>query len=215
MINRSVPGYASILSMIGELSQRYVQPNTHVYDLGCSLGHASLIMHQRIPTSCHIYAIDSSSPMLNQMKRRLRETLPDSDWVRRITPQLGDIRHIELSNASFCVLNFTLQFIPLEDRATLIQDIFNATLPGGALVVSEKVCFEDRRRQQLLNDLHLQFKRANGYSELEIAQKRTALEETLIPESIDCHLTRLRQAGFNQVACWFQCFNFVSILAVK
>ena len=88
-------------------------------------------------------------------------------------------------------------------------------MSGGALVLSEKICFDDPQQQALMTDLHHRFKRANGYSELEIAQKRTSLERTLIPETLDTHLERLRDAGFATASCWFQCFNFASILAVK
>ncbi len=88
-------------------------------------------------------------------------------------------------------------------------------LPGGALLLSEKICFEDAAQQELMTNLHHDFKRAHGYSDLEIAQKRTAIENRLVPETLATHVARLRDAGFGSVAPWFQCFNFASILAVK
>ena len=88
-------------------------------------------------------------------------------------------------------------------------------LPGGALVLSEKIAFEDNKEAKLNEDLHLAFKKANGYSELEIAQKRSAIENVLIPETLATHLDRLKQAGFSQAQVWFQCMNFVSIIAIK
>ena len=78
-----------------------------------------------------------------------------------------------------------------------------------------EVCFDDPGQQELLSELHLDFKRACGYSELEISQKRTSLENTLISESLGTHANRLDDIGFNVVAPWFQCFNFASILAIK
>ena len=42
MIQRSVPGYETIVHTIGELAKIAVTPNTVVYDLGCSLGAVSL-----------------------------------------------------------------------------------------------------------------------------------------------------------------------------
>jgi tRNA (cmo5U34)-methyltransferase len=127
----------------------------------------------------------------------------------------SDIRSVAVQNASVVVLNLTLQFLPPAERTPLLQSIADGMLPGGALLLSEKVCFDDPEEQQLMTDLHLDFKRAHGYSELEIAQKRSSLEETLIPESLSAHLLRLRACGFRQASVWFQCFNFASMIAIR
>ena len=113
------------------------------------------------------------------------------------------------------VLNFTLQFITPEQRTELINRIAKNLVPGGLLVLSEKVTDQDNVCKELLIDLHHDFKRANGYSELEIAQKRTALENVMRPDSLSCHQERLTNAGFSHIAPWFQCFNFLSIVAIK
>lgn len=209
MIQRSVPGYGSILSMIGELAERYAQPATNVYDLGCSLGACTQVMRPRIPAGARIIAVDNSQPMLEEMKKRL------GDEGCPVEPVLGDIRDTEFENCSLAVLNFTLQFVPQEEREGLLHRLWEGTLPGGAVVLSEKICFEQPDQQELLTELHHSFKRANGYSELEVAQKRQSLENTLIPETLEAHLARLRRVGYSQALCWFQCFNFVSIVAVK
>jgi tRNA (cmo5U34)-methyltransferase len=120
-----------------------------------------------------------------------------------------------MNNASFVVLNLTLQFLPPEERTDVIQNIFHGLRPGGALLLSEKLCFDDPNQQRLLTELHHDFKRAHGYSELEIAQKRSAIENRLVPETLETHVDRLKTAGFTSVVPWFQCFNFVSILAVR
>ena len=111
-------------------------------------------------------------------------------------------------------LNFTLQFIPLEKRQALIQTLFDALAPGGALILSEKICF-DEPEQTLQQELHWDFKRANGYSDLEVSQKRSALENVLVPETAQAHIDRLKLAGFSQACTWYQCFNFTSFIAVK
>ena len=113
------------------------------------------------------------------------------------------------------MLNFTLQFIAPDQRKTLLQNIYQGMNPGGALILSEKIVFENDDAQKLQAQLHLSFKKANGYSELEIAGKRTALENVLVPETEAAHHERLLSCGFQQVETWFQCFNFLSILAVK
>jgi len=118
-------------------------------------------------------------------------------------------------SASVVVLNFTLQFLKPENRDKIIKNIFAGLLPGGILILSEKVKFEEDGKQTILTDWHHAFKKANGYSDLEIAGKRTALENVLIPETIGQNITRLKEAGFSNVHQWFQCFNFISLVAIK
>lgn len=212
MIARSVPGYGSVLAMTAELSERFAKSGTNIYDLGCSLGASSLLVRGRVAEDCCIEAIDSSPAMVDRL-RELVSALPSTGC--NVNVHLGDIRDVAIENASFAILNFTLQFIPVGERAALLQRIADGTPSGGALVLSEKVHFDDPDRQALMTELHHDFKRAHGYSDLEIAQKRTALENTLITETIETHVERLRSVGFNNVSLWFQCFNFVSILCVK
>jgi tRNA (cmo5U34)-methyltransferase len=126
-----------------------------------------------------------------------------------------DLRNVPIADASVVVLNFTLQFIPPEERLSLLERICNGMRPGGVLILSEKVVFADEHLNTLLTDIHHDFKRAHGYSDLEISQKRTALENVLVPEPIAAHRERLKKAGFSSVDVWFQCFNFMSMLAVK
>lgn len=211
MIQRSVPGYASMLSMIAQCAELYAGPGSNVYDLGCSLGAATLLIRQHAPQSCRIHAVDSSEAMIN----RLQQRIADSSAVNNIELHQSDIRDIKVDSASLVVLNLTLQFLPPDQRDRFVASIAAGTLNGGALVLSEKICFENEDQQRLMTNLHHDFKRANGYSDLEIAQKRTAIENRLLPETLDRHVTRLKSAGFRTVSPWFQCFNFASILAVK
>lgn len=215
MIARSVPGYASILSVIEQLASRYVAPNSNVYDLGCSLGAATRLIRNQAPGTAVIHAVDNSPAMIDRLNQLIAEDWSAETARCEVRTLLADISQCPMENASLVVLNFTLQFVPAERRRTLLQTCFDAMLPGAALVLSEKVQFDDRQQDQLLIDLHLDFKRSCGYSELEIAQKRTSLENTLVPESLEAHCERLSQVGFQTVVPWFQCFNFVSILAVK
>ena len=127
----------------------------------------------------------------------------------------ADILALEFQPASLVALNFTLQFVAPEKRAALIARIHDGLRPGGILILSEKFRFEDEQVNALLIDLHLDFKRANGYSELEISQKRTALENVMRTDSLETHRARLRDAGFTHQDLWFQCFNFGSMIAIK
>ncbi len=212
MIQRSVPGYATIIHMIGQISERYAQANSNLYDLGCSLGAATLAMRHRVAAAgTKIVAIDQSQ----QMIARCRGLVDADAGIVPVDLIRGDIAEIAIENASVCVLNFTLQFIPLAQRTQLMEKIAAGLLPGGVLILSEKIAFDDPEHQQLMIDLHHNFKRANGYSDLEIAQKRSALENILLPETLKTHQNRLIDAGFRTVDCWFQCFNFTSIIAFK
>ncbi|MCC6295794.1 MAG: carboxy-S-adenosyl-L-methionine synthase CmoA [Pseudomonadales bacterium] len=210
MIRRSVPGYETIVAMTGTLAERYAQPGTRCYDLGCSLGASTLALRQGIGArDCTIVAADNAPAMIE----RCRAVLAADAGAAPVELCAADIRELDIADASVVVLNFTLQFIAPAERAALIGRIRAGLVPGGVLVLSEKIAFADAALDALMIDLHHAFKRAHGYSELEIAQKRAALEAVLIPETLDVHRARLRDAGFAAADVWFQCFNFASLLA--
>lgn len=213
MISRSVPGYTTIVDMIGKLAERYCQPQTNIYDLGCSLGAASLAMARSVDKpGVRIVAVDNSAAMLQGLTEKLQKASPQGI---EIETRCEDINGIEISNASVVVLNFTLQFIDPDRRQSLIKRISEGMVSGGVLIVSEKILFPDAQLNELFIDLHHRFKQAMGYSELEISRKRSALEQVLIPEKIETHRQRLQQAGFESIDLWFQCFNFASLVAFK
>ena len=112
-------------------------------------------------------------------------------------------------------MNFTLQFIPLGERKQLIKEIYEALLPGGILILSEKVFFNDKNENEAMIKLHHHMKELNGYEKLEISGKRKSLENVLIPEKIESHLDRLKKAGFENTLIWLKCFNFASLIAFK
>jgi len=212
MIQRSVPGYATLIKNIGTMAARYVQPGSVCYDLGCSLGAVSLsLRHAVSQADCQIIAVDNSTAMID----KARQALTDDDSDVPVELVCADINDVAIQNASVVVMNFTLQFILPELRQALIQKIYNGLRPGGVLILSEKLAFEDERSNQFHIDSHHDFKRANGYSDLEISQKRSTLEKVLIPETLGQHQSRIEQAGFEFVEKWYQCFNFVSMVAVK
>ena len=212
MIKRSVPGYLTIINMIGQLAERYATAGTRCYDLGCSLGAATLAMRHRIQAvDCEIIAVDNSPAMIE----RCRQVIAADAGEIPVHLFCDDLQQFDLENTSVVVLNFTLQFIATDERASILKTIADALRPGGILILSEKVSFGDREHDELMIELHHNFKKANGYSDLEVAQKRTALEQVLAPETLDTHKARLKQAGFSSTDVWFQCFNFASLLAIK
>ena len=215
MIRRSVPGYPTIIAMTGLLAGKYAVAGSTLYDLGCSLGASTLAMRQNIrQPDCRIIGVDNAPAMLARCREMLdADTLYTTDTPVSLT--CADIQSVPVGNASVVVLNFALQFIPREQRDDVIQAIYRGMLPGGILVLSEKITFEDRRLDELNIELHHQFKRANGYSELEVARKRSALDTVLIPETLERHRQRIARAGFSSCDVWFQCFNFASLIALK
>jgi len=212
MIRRSVPGYDAVISLLGVIARQYIQPQSHVYDLGSSLGASTLSIAQQLrDPSVKFICVDNSVSMTQRCEKILQRHIPNTD----ISILCDDIQNIAIENASLVVINFTLQFLPKEQRLALLKKIYAGLQTGGALIVSEKLKFDDDIEQQQLTELHYQFKRANGYSELEISQKRSALDNVLIPDTLKEHTERLHHAGFNQVFPWFQSFNFASLLAIK
>ncbi|MGS2716574.1 carboxy-S-adenosyl-L-methionine synthase CmoA [Eionea flava] len=212
MISRSVPGYSAILSMLGDITTRYAQDNSICYDLGCSLGAATLAMRHNIQAkNCHIISVDNSTAMVD----RCQQTIDKDNTAIPVEIVCDEIQNIKIEKASIVVLNFTLQFISPNERLALLQKIYDGLLPGGILLLSEKVHFDNTAHQHLMTDLYHNFKRVNGYTDLEIAQKRTALENVLRSDSIKTHQQRLHQCGFTSADLWFQCFSFCSLIAIK
>ena len=216
MIRRSVPGYGLIVPSIALLARRYIQPGSRVYDLGCSLGAVSFAILDALPgIDNQIVAVDNSAEMIGKFRQMADERLDAEHSAMSLRIVEADILDVAVENASLVVLNFTLQFIDPEHRTALLTRIAKGMRPGGALILSEKLRFADGQEQANQDAWHLDFKRAQGYSELEIARKRDALEDTLRPETIEQHFSRLQEAGFSQMYRWFQCFSFSSMVAIR
>ncbi len=228
MLKRSIPGYQAIISQSGLLAARYVQSGTNLYDLGCSLGATSLAMHHALCESarnnhlqsrgCCIHGIDNSSAMINKASDVIASQISQSTNPQFQVPiQLHneDMQNAELQNASVVAMNFTLQFVAPAERNDMMQSIADSLNTGGVLILSEKVTFDDPQLSRMHIEMYHNFKRANGYSDLEISQKRNALENVLVPDTLETHAQRLKSAGFESSSVWFQCFNFASLIAIK
>lgn len=212
MINRSIPGYSSIISIVGMLAEKYAQPESNLYDLGTSLGASALSMRRGVKnSSCTIIAVDNSQAMISRAKVFF-ESDNSAIPVKLICEDITDTK---ITNASVAVLNYTLQFVQKEKRDELIKKIYKGLLPGSILILSEKIKFKNKKTNERQIELYHSFKKLNGYSDLEISQKRNALEKVLIPETIEVHKRRILNAGFSTCDVWFQSFNFISIIAQK
>jgi tRNA (cmo5U34)-methyltransferase len=207
MVLRSVPSYRSMLEIISLISNKYTQNNTNLYDLGCSTGAVSLALNTTNKNSS-IIAVDNSQAMVDKCRENLKN-------IDNLTVICDDIENIAIKNASVVVLNLTLQFIKPKKRQNIIDKIYTGLKPNGVLVISEKVSFSDNNTQNLITNLHLDFKKANGYSELEIANKRQMLENVLISDDSKTHLQRLKNAGFKTQTTILQNLNFKMFLAIR
>lgn len=215
MIKRSIPGYPTIVENIGVLAAYFAQPNSRLYDLGCSLGAVTQSLRRHIKTEgCSVLAVDNSQAMVERCREYLHAQDSMFQELLPVQVQEADILTLDYAPCSVIALNFTLQFIEPAQRPALLKRLRASLLPGGALILSEKLRFEDDAVHQLLTELHVDFKRANGYSELEIAQKRSAIENVMKPDSLEQHRERLLEAGFSRVVPWFQCINFASLVAL-
>ena len=221
MIRRSVPGYGQVLAMLPLFARRhckYRQQNadgqrvSRVYDLGCSLGGATMALAGEFAAhDLQIKAVDISPAMTDEAQKLLSDNYPKHD-IEVIT---ADIRDIELEPCDMVILNLTLQFLPAADRVAVLEKIHAALSEGGILVLTEKTHAFDEQYDAWLVERYYDFKRANGYSEMEISGKRNALENVLITDTLDQHHERLSQVGFARHLTWFQFLNFVSIVAFK
>jgi tRNA (cmo5U34)-methyltransferase len=196
MIERSVPGYGLVLQLIGVLAEKYGQPGTQAYDLGCSLGASTLQLRRHLPDDCHVIGVDNSEAMVS----RCTANLSRDHSAATYEILLEDLRETKIDNASIVILNFTLQFVPDEERREILARVCEGLNDGGIL---------------LLTELHHDFKKQHGYSDLEISQKRAALENVLIPNTEEQHRQRMRDAGFSVVEQCMRCLNFSTFLGIK
>ncbi len=213
MVSRSVPFYSEVLRMSAELAHTFYQPGTQIYDLGCSTGALLPLLETQFGDDGFIYTgLDSSADMIEQASircPRINSGATDAKF------EVADITATDFQPASVIVSNYTFQFLKPLARQAVLRKIFSALTPGGCLIVSEK-CLEDAAdMSRVYADLYHALKARNGYSTLEIAEKRDALENVLIPFRVSENAEMLRDAGFNPVSIFFKYYNFTSFIALK
>jgi tRNA (cmo5U34)-methyltransferase len=212
MVNRSVPYYEEMQRMISELAADHAAKDTRIYDLGCSTGNTMIHMDHLVDESIPFVGVDDSTDMLEKCRNKLMQL----DIKRNYEFVVADLnREVHISNASVVVLCLTLQFVRPINRERLIKQIYNGLNKDGALIIVEKILAEDSRFNRDFIKYYYDMKRRHHYSEMEIAQKREALENVLIPYKLSENITILRDAGFEHCEVFFKWYNFAGLIAKK
>jgi len=212
MLGRSVPFYNETIGMTAQLLARFVQPGGRIYDLGCSTGNTLIeLARQLAHLNLHFIGVDNSEAMVRKAALKA-EMYSKSDCLQF---EVNDILNLNLREPSAIIMNYTLQFIRPILRQEFVGKLYQALPLGGLLVISEKSINHNPLFNRAFIQFYLDFKRRQGYSEIELSRKREALENILIPFSNYENLALLRQAGFKHADKFFQWFNFSSFAAVK
>lgn len=213
MVNRSVPGYETIQLLVADLALHFNRKNL-IYDLGCSTGNTILSLLKRTNRPLRLIGIDNSVDMLAECKRKLTD-IPDRHRIELVDQDLSSRFVYENGKADVVILNLTLQFIRPLLRPDILQNAYQNIEPGGCLILVEKTIQNDQELNKLFIDYYHSYKKEMGYSDLEISNKRKALENKLIPFFLDENIALLKETGFSHVSQFFQWMNFSGILAIK
>lgn len=212
MVNRSVPYYEEMQRMVGELAADHAKENTKIYDLGCSTGTTLIHMDQTVGDNVQFVGVDDSKDMLEKCRAKLTEM----EFKHPYELMVADLnQEVKIENASVVVLVLTLQFVRPINRERLVKQIFNGLQKDGSLILIEKILAEDSRFNRDFIKYYYDMKRRHHYSEMEISQKREALENVLIPYKLSENITLLRDAGFEHCETFFKWYNFTGIIAKK
>lgn len=212
MVGRSVPFYDEIQRMTGELARDFATPNSTLYDIGCATATTLLAVDPLVDPSVRFVGIDNSADMLEKAREKVRQ----SKTARVVDFVVADLNEgMQIDNASVIAMILTLQFVRPLYRQKVMQNVFNGLNPGGCLILVEKLTCESTVFNRLFIDKYYDFKRRNGYSEVEIARKREALENVLIPYRVDENIELLKSAGFRRIEVFFRWYNFCGLVAVK
>ena len=212
MLQRSVPMYQECQDLAVHWCAKYAKPSTSVYDLGCSTGKLLLKLAEELehPQNIKLIGLDNSAAMLKKAKETLKKSPCSFAMVQ------ADLnKKLSIENASVVIMNYTLQFVQLDNRSAILKSIYDGLISGGSLILIEKVKSEIPDLNKTFIEFHHQFKEENGYSKLEISQKREALENVLIPWTVEQNSELIKSAGFSTVDLFFKWNNFAGFIALK
>lgn len=212
MIHRSVPMYGEMQRMTGEIAADFAQTGSSLFDLGCATGNTLLHLDDLIDPTLRFVGVDNSDDMLSQARGKLAH-LPSGRPCELLMADLHRSQVVE--DASVVVMNLTLQFIRPLHRDKVIRNVVDGLRDQGCLILIEKLIFNDSLFNRLFIHYYYNLKKRQGYSESEIAHKREALENVLVPYRPEENREMLSSAGFRHVEEFFRWYNFCGLLAVK
>ncbi|MDR2100618.1 MAG: carboxy-S-adenosyl-L-methionine synthase CmoA [Campylobacteraceae bacterium] len=209
MLSRSIPFYAEVLNLVCELSLKYTHENGAITDLGCSTANTLLLIAKEAKFPLRLKGIDNSEAMCERARRKIKAYGADIEIVE------GDILEHAFGTNSVIIANYTFQFIRPPKRVKLAEKIYESLENGGICIFSEKIIYKNKILNKKMIDLYLSFKKNQGYSDFEIAQKREALENVLVPYTENENIDMMKAAGFSEVVSVFKYANFATFLAIK
>lgn len=207
MLSRSIPFYKENLELIIDFVQLYLKPNSSILDIGCSTANTLLRLHEN--GNFKLSGLDNSLSMINLAKQKAKAYNADIDFL------CEDLNMVKLNKYDCILSNYTLQFIRPLKRQEIINKIYESINHEGIFILSEKIIYQNLKANKIFTDLYLKFKKQNGYSEFEIAQKRQALENVLVPFNDKENENMLKNAGFKEVANIFKWNNFTTYIGFK
>ncbi len=211
MVLRSIPLYREVLLATQQWSHLYYVPGTRVVDIGCSTG-TTLVQLLQSPASIEeLVGIDTSEPMIREAQQKCCGV----EGGHRLRFEVADALDFDFRNTSVVIINYTLQFIPVAKRSLLLKRIFEGLVPGGLLILSDKVRSASPEFQETVTAIYEHFKLSNGYSRTEIERKKEALENVLVPLTLAEEMQLVHSAGFIDVEPTMKWHNFMTLMARK
>ncbi len=211
MLSRSVPFYHEIQRMTSELAADFALEGTNLYDLGCSTATTLLELDPVVPPGVTYVGVDNSPEMLEKAQAKLTA----ANVTRPHKLVLADLNEVEIQNASVVIMTLTLQFVRPLFRERLMRRIADGLKPGGCLILVEKLINRDPLLNRLFIKYYYAMKQRHGYSDMEISQKREALENVLIPYRLEENRDLVISSGFSSFEVFFRWYNFCGMVAVK
>jgi tRNA (cmo5U34)-methyltransferase len=212
MASRCIPFYKDVIKLTSEVAHNFVPENGNIYDLGCSTGSTLIFLAKTLQEKkINLIGYDPSEAMIH----KAREKAEVYTYSHDINFEINSCQQCSLKDADMIILNYTLQFINVEERDSVISKIYQALKPGAVLIMSEKIRQENQSAENFNTSIYESFKNSNGYSFLEIANKRQALENFLVPDSLSGNLDLLKRNGFANVEILFKWLNFTTFAAFK
>lgn len=209
MLNRSVPYYKEMQRLSINFACNFLKDEDIVYDLGCSTASTLIELSKNCKSKLNLVGIDNSQAMLNRAKNKAKAFGVNIKFIN------DDMHNISYDNAKLILSNYTLQFIRPLQREKLVKKIYNSLQNEGIFIFSEKVISANSTLNKQSIDEYYAFKKTQGYSEFEIAQKREALENVLIPYTEDENKKMILDAGFTHCETIFKWVNFATFIAIK